>query len=336
MELFKRFNETIFLKEDSNLEKQIKELEEIRPKLKYTNEIDKDILLLRKGLQGEKDIAFELKNSNLGMYVVHDVTIPFEDLKAQIDYVIVTKGYIYLVECKNLIGNITVSHTGEFVREYELNGKKYKEAIYLPYSQACRHIEVLKKRWISKNNKLTVKLKEKFFDTLWYKPLVVISNPKSIVNVKYAPKEVKNHVVRVDQLLNYIKNDIYYYDNESFSNQKNMLECASFFVETNTNEYNSIAKKYEKYISKDKNEIKEETKFKDAKSLKESLIELRTTKSKDMKVSAYYIFTNDELDKILELNPKTTEELKNSKILSDTKCRLHANDIIKVICEFYK
>ena len=26
MELFKRFNETIFLKEDSNLEKQIKEL----------------------------------------------------------------------------------------------------------------------------------------------------------------------------------------------------------------------------------------------------------------------------------------------------------------------
>ena len=86
MELFKRFNETIFLKEDSNLEKQIKELEEIRPKLKYTNEIDKDILLLKKGLQGEKDIAFELKNSNLGMYVVHDVTIPFEDLKAQIDH----------------------------------------------------------------------------------------------------------------------------------------------------------------------------------------------------------------------------------------------------------
>lgn len=336
MELFKRFNETVFLKEDSTLEKQIEELENIKSKLKYTSDINKDILLLKKGLQGEKDIAFELKNSNLGMYVVHDVTIPFEDLKAQIDYVIVTKGYIYLVECKNLIGNITVSHTGEFVREYELNGKKYKEAIYSPYSQACRHIEVLKKRWISKNNKLTVKLKEKFFDTLWYKPLVVISNPKSIVNVKYAPKEVKNHVVRVDQLLNYIKNDIYYYDNESFSNQKNMLECASFFVETNTNEYNSIAKKYEKYISKDKNEIKEETKFKDAKSLKESLIELRTTKSKDMKVPAYYIFTNDELDKILELNPKTTEELKNSKILSDIKCRLHANDIIKVICEFYK
>lgn len=338
MELFKRFNETIFLKEDSNLEKQIKELEEIRPKLKYTNEIDKDILLLKKGLQGEKDIAFELKNSNLGMYVVHDVTVPFEDLKAQIDYVIVTRGFIYLVECKNLIGNITVSHTGEFVREYELNDKKYKEAIYSPYTQACRHMEILKKRWISKNNKLMVKIQEKNFDTLWYKPLVVISNPKSIVNVKYAPREIKNHVVRVDQLLNYIKNDINNYD--LLSNQKDMKSCAEFFVEVNTNEYTSVAKKYEKYISNDKIEVTKEPEQKelpkDNKTLRDKLIELRTEKSKSMNVPAYYIFTNDELDKIIELNPTSTEELKNAKILSDIKFKLHSSDIIKIICEFNK
>lgn len=345
MELFKRFNETIFLKEDSDLEKQIKELEEIRPKLKYTNEIDKDILLLKKGLQGEKDIAFELKNSNLGMYVVHDVTIPFEDLKAQIDYVIVSRGFIYLVECKNLIGNITVSHTGEFVREYELNGKKYKEAIYSPYTQACRHMEVLKKRWISKNNKLMVKIQEKNFDTLWYKPLVVISNPKSIVNVKYAPREIKNHVVRVDQLLNYIKNDINNYDRDLLSNQKDMKSCADFFVETNTNEYTSIAKKYEKYISSSNintsievEQVKEENEKSgnDKETLRNKLIELRTEKSKSMNVPAYYIFTNDELDKIIELNPTSTEELRNAKILSEIKFKLHSSDIIRVICEYNK
>lgn len=340
MELFKRFNETIFLKEDSTLEKQIEELESIKSKLKYTNDINKDIALLKKGLQGEKDIAFELKNSNLGMYVVHDVTIPFEDLKAQIDYVIVTRGFIYLVECKNLIGNITVSHTGEFVREYELNGKKYKEAIYSPYTQACRHMEILKKRWISKNNKLMVKIQEKNFDTLWYKPLVVISNPKSIVNIKYAPKEIKSHVVRVDQLLNYIKNDINNYDRDLLAKQKDMKSSADFFVEVNTNEYTSLAKKYEMYISNDKKETTKEPEQKelpkDSKTLRDKLIELRTEKSKSMNVPAYYIFTNDELDKILELNPKSTEELKNSKILSDIKCRLHSNDIIKVISEFNK
>lgn len=332
MELFKRFNETIFLKEDSNLEKQIKELEDIRPKLKYTKDIDKDIMLLKKGLQGEKDIAFELKNSNLGMYVVHDVTIPFEDLKAQIDYVIVTKGFIYLVECKNLIGNITVSHTGEFVREYELNGKKYKEAIYSPYTQACRHMEILKKRWISKNNKLMVKIQEKNFDTLWYKPLVVISNPKSIVNVKYAPREIKNHVIRVDQLLNYIQKDIYNYDSDLLSNQKNMKNCADFFVETNTHEYTSIAKKYEKYISKTDTSTEEITS--NQPTLREKLIEFRTKKSNEMKVPAYYIFNNEELDKIVELKPTSTEELKNAKILSDIRFKCHSSDIIKVICEY--
>lgn len=340
MELFKRFNETIFLKEDSNLEKQINELEEIRPKLKYTNEIDKDILLLKKGLQGEKDIAFELKNSNLGMYVVHDVTIPFEDLKAQIDYVIVSRGFTYLVECKNLIGNITVSHTGEFVREYELNGKKYKEAIYSPYTQACRHMEVLKKRWISANNKLMVKIQEKNFDTLWYKPLVVISNPKSIVNVKYASREIKSHIVRVDQLLNYIKNDINNYDRDLLAKQKDMKSFAEFFVEVNTNEYTSVAKKYEKYISNDKIEVTKEPEQKelpkDNKTLRDKLIELRTEKSKSMNVPAYYIFTNDELDKIIELNPISTEELRNAKILSEIKFKLHSSDIIRVICEFNK
>lgn len=345
MELFKRFNETIFLKEDSNLENQIKELEDIKSKLKYTSDIDKDILLLKKGLQGEKDIAFELKNSNLGMYVVHDVAIPFEDLKAQIDYVIVTRGFIYLVECKNLIGNITVSHTGEFVREYELNGKKYKEAIYSPYTQACRHMEILKKRWISKNNKLMVKIQEKNFDTLWYKPLVVISNPKSIVNIKYAPKEIKSHVVRVDQLLNYIKNDINNYDRDLLAKQKDMKSSADFFVKVNTNEYTSLAKKYEKYISdsnKDNSTKAEQTKEMNIKSendketLRDKLIKFRTSKSNSMNVPAYYIFTNDELEKIIELNPKSTEELKSAKILSEIKFKLHSSDIIKIICEFNK
>lgn len=345
MELFKRFNETIFLKEDSNLENQIKELEDIKSKLKYSSDIDKDILLLKKGLQGEKDIAFELKNSNLGMYVVHDVTIPFEDLKAQIDYVIVTRGFIYLVECKNLIGNITVSHTGEFVREYELNGKKYKEAIYSPYTQGCRHMEILKKRWISKNNKLMVKIQEKNFDTLWYKPLVVISNPKSVVNIKYAPKEIKSHVVRVDQLLNYIKNDINNYDRDLLAKQKDMKSSAEFFVEVNTNEYTSLVKKYEKYISgnsKDNSTKAEQTKEinikseNDKETLRDKLIKFRTSKSKSMNVPAYYIFTNDELEKIIELNPKSTEELKSAKILSEIKFKLHSSDIIKIICEFNK
>ena len=65
MELFDLFRDTIFLKEDSDLEKQLDELKRIREKLNSTDEIDKDIKLLEYGIAGEKEIAFELKNANI-------------------------------------------------------------------------------------------------------------------------------------------------------------------------------------------------------------------------------------------------------------------------------
>lgn len=248
MGLFDLFRDTIFLKENSDLEKQINELKAIRDKVKDKDKIDKDIRLLELGLQGEKEIAFELKNANIGMYVLHDITLTFEDLKAQIDYVIVTKGSVYLIECKNLIGNITVDNKGQFSREFVVNGKKIKEGIYSPYTQAQRHKEIIKKRWLSKTNKLFAGMREKYFDNYWYKPLVVLSNSKSILNTKYAPKEIKNNTIRVDQLIDYIKKDIANYDRDLYSSKKTMEEIAQSFLENNVSEFVSIADKYKDEI----------------------------------------------------------------------------------------
>lgn len=251
MGLFDVFRDTIFLKEDSDLEKQISELKEIRENVKDKDKIDKDIRLLELGLQGEKEIAFELKNANIGMYVLHDITLTFEDLKAQIDYVIVTKGSVYLIECKNLIGNITVDNKGQFSREFVVNGRKIKEGIYSPYTQAQRHKEIIKKRWLSKTNKLLASMREKYFDNYWYKPLVVLSNSKSILNTKYAPREIKNNTIRVDQLIDYIKNDIANYDKDFYSNKKTMEETAQSFLEANVSEYSSIADRYKNEVGKE-------------------------------------------------------------------------------------
>ena len=251
MGLFDVFRDTIFLKEDSDLEKQISELKEIRENVKDKDKIDKDIRLLELGLQGEKEIAFELKNANIGMYVLHDITLTFEDLKAQIDYVIVTKGSVYLIECKNLIGNITVDNKGQFSREFVVNGRKIKEGIYSPYTQAQRHKEIIKKRWLSKTNKFMVSIQEKYFDNYWYKPLVVLSNSKAILNTKYAPREIKNNTIRVDQLIDYIKNDIANYDRDLYSNKKTMEEIAQSFLEANVSEYVSIADRYKDEVGKE-------------------------------------------------------------------------------------
>ena len=50
-----------------------------------------------------------------------------------------------------------------------------------------------------------------------------------------------------------------------------------------------------------------------------------------MNIPAYYVFTNDELDKLVELKQKTIEQLKKSNILSPIKINTHGNEIINEI-----
>ena len=68
--------------------------------------------------------------------------------------------------------------------------------------------------------------------------------------------------------------------------------------------------------------------------IRNRLIEFRTRKSKEKNIPAYYIFTNEELEKILEKLPQTIEELKSFSILSEIKIRLHGKEIVDIInCE---
>lgn len=81
-----------------------------RPEME--KEIDRQIRLARYGAAGENNIAFELKNSGMDMYILHDIYLETETLAAQIDYIVVTRQCTFIIECKNLIGNITIDNTG--------------------------------------------------------------------------------------------------------------------------------------------------------------------------------------------------------------------------------
>ena len=67
------------------------------------------------------------------------------------------------------------------------------------------------------------------------------------------------------------------------------------------------------------------------KELKTKLIEFRKTRAKETKLPAYYIFDNKELDKLVEQTPKTLDELKESKILTEIKIQVHGQAIINEI-----
>lgn len=317
MSIFDKFDKVVFLKEDSDLAKQLEELKSIRDKVNNKDDIDRDIRILEYGIQGEKDIAYELKNSNIGMYVLHDITLEFEGNKAQIDYMIFTRGYTYLVECKNLFGNITVDQNGQFRREYEINGKKIKESIYSPYTQIIRHNDIMKKIWASGKNKILATLLKNKFNDNWYKPLVVLSNSKGLLNIKYAPKEMKNNIIRVDQLVSYIKRDLDNYPKFDLSTEKEVKENAESWLSSNVSDYNSIVNKYKVNDSND--------------NLYERLRTFRKEKSKKMNIPAYYIFNDDEMEKLIKSMPKDINELKSLNILSDVKIKLHGEDILKIL-----
>ena len=74
--------------------------------------------------------------------------------------------------------------------------------------------------WIRKN-----------FD-LWNKSLVVLANPKTIVNDRFATKEVKNQVIRADQLIGIMKKLISE-NRELPSTKKEMKEIAEKILRRN-------------------------------------------------------------------------------------------------------
>lgn len=197
-----------------------------------------------------------------------------------------------------------------------MNDKKIKEAVYSPYTQAMRHREILKKRWIKKNSKLIVAMREKSFDTLWYKPLVVLSNSKSILNTKYAPKDVKSSTIRVDQLVEYIKKDLATYDRSLLSNQQSMLELANTFLEGNVERHTSFANKYKNIVTNDDDLI-------------EILKKFRRKRSKEKGIPAYFVFSDKELNDIVDKKPTKIEDLNN--ILPDIRIRSHGKEILEVI-----
>jgi len=207
MGLFDKMKEPVFLKESSDAERQLEKLKSLEPLLDSEGKakLMQDIKFLEYGIAGEKNIAFELKNSHMPMIVLHDIYLEDNDLSAQIDYLVFTRKLCFVIECKNLVGNIEIANTGDFIRTMEFYGKKKKEGIYSPLTQNQRHLELMKKiRKDSRSNIITKFATEKFFEES-HKSVVVLANPKTILNAKYAKKEVKNQVIKADQLVAYMK-----------------------------------------------------------------------------------------------------------------------------------
>lgn len=362
MSLFNTLATPIFLKEDSDTTSHITRLKELQDQAtgKVKDDIAREITLASYGEVGEHNIAFELKNSGIPMYIIHDLRLEFEDLSAQIDYVVVTRKLIFLIECKNLFGNIDIDNQGNFVRNYSWSGRTVKEGIYSPITQNQRHFEIMKQLYrASRKNTLSKVISDKVFND-FYRSIVVLANPKTVLNAKYAKKEVKDKVIRADQLIAHIKN-ANKQCKEMASNDKGMRECAERILSLHTPNPIDYAQKYAELIN-----VVAPTPVKPAPTqaiITEKLAEpivsekpaepilvaeppapaqpdddlvaklkaFRLEKSRSENIKAYCVFTDKQLQELISRMPKTTAELLEVSGFGAVKVEKYGQGIIALL-----
>lgn len=382
-EKFKGFDiikDTIFLKKFNKENYNLKKLENMSTKVKDYNikkQIDREISLMKWGLEGESSVYFELKNSLLPMICLHDIRIEVGDLNAQIDFLVLTNKFIYIFETKHLVGDITINEEGSFIRIINENGYKKEEGMYNPITQGERHSRILRK-FFEVNNIL------KNIEDFPIKSIAILANPKTLLSKENAPSHIKDNIYRCDQIVHFLQKEFsneeyeimisdsklesigfqilknnrpieYNYevkyglnksnysgikDNKFYSKKSTVVELQNYignlsssssndiyktsnkieddeFIILDTENHNiSIEAKFSKYEPTTPIETRCLVDFKEyRKKIESELRHIRKVRSKQLKIEAYKLFTNKQLDKILNCLPDTIEDLKILNII---------------------
>ena len=215
------FNETIVLKEDSNLDRESEWLKSI-------GKPDQNKI---KGSYGERQVLYQLNKANEGMYVLRDINLEYNDMTAQIDFIVITSHHCYFVECKNYTGNIEINKNGEFVVNTNPGHKNGRKGIKSPLNQVEDQLELFKKICLEDEEKVK-KLLEKVKFKDYFRTLVVFTNQENIIKASYAPNEVRSRVIKVDEIVRYIKRGSELHKGNRL-NKEEMNAIGNYFLEKN-------------------------------------------------------------------------------------------------------
>lgn len=322
------FKDTILYYSGNTLENKIKVLENKLKNVRSKEEksyLYEEIQKYKYGIQGENKILYELKNSHIPMYILHDINLEYKDYKAQIDFIILTKKNYYIIECKNLYGNISIDNKGNF---YRINNKN-KVGIYNPITQLDRHINIIRRYIEDRNNFIGKLIVKKIFDSM-YHGIVVLANDNTVVEDKYAPKNVKNKVIRADQLIEYIK---YIEKNtDSYaSSEKDIISSCNNILALCKKEEIIAEERPLLNINEDITDNNKTININNDDEIRTNLKKYRLNKSKELNYKPYFIFSDKTLEELINKKPKNKVELKQIEGFGDKKIEMYGIDIIKII-----
>lgn len=259
--------EVVVLKDTCDSKEYLSKLQELRASVPDSShaaeKVDKEIAVTEAGIYGEDSILFELKNSGMDLVVIRDLFIQTQKGRtAQIDFFVITPYANVIIECKNLFGNIEINNKGDFIRTFNFKGHYYKEGIYSPITQNERHLDVYKDCWEDNKGLVTKLIAGKFFAD-YNKTIVVLANPKTVVNDKFAKKEIKQQVIRCDQLVNFLKN----LKTDDHRNLKAMRESGERVLAMNVQDRTDYLNKFKEFEQEVKSEFSKAEQSQDIKKM---------------------------------------------------------------------
>src|SRR5690606_26012938 len=138
------------------------------------------------------------------------------------------------------------------------------------------------------------------------------ANPKTIIEFNYAKKEIRDQIIKYDQIKNTIQSISKSIKGYSKLSNKEMIEVAELIYENHKPiEYDYIRrfnlKIEEKEIDSSEEKTDVEEKVLDD-SLFESLRSYRLNKAKEKGIPIYFIFNNEQLSNLVLNKPKNREE----------------------------
>lgn len=340
-------SEPVFIKEFSKENQQIEDLEKIIATLEdgeKKDRINKDISYLKKGMFGEQNVFFELKNANIPLLCLHDIRLEYEGLVAQIDFLVLTKQYICILETKQLQGNIDINKEGDFIRVYTDKFRKTtRSGMYSPVEQNRKHVNLVKKL-----------LKEKFdINRMPIKSLIVMANSKTIIRKSYASKEIQEQIIRAENLSNYLSKWI---DEIDYSLKEDQVFTVANYLKENHKpiifDYNAKYKLDEKVTVVGNNEDKteqdkkqeidetvkaeeiliesKEIEYEDLDTLREQLKKFRLETSRKENIRAYFVFNNVEMEVLIEKRPQSRDELLKVRGFGEKKVEKYGEGILEI------
>ena len=255
MWLLDKIKDPVFVKQGSTAQALLDGLQNLRAQAQgsLAQELDDEIRRVELGMLGEKSVQFELENSHIPMCVLHDLYLEHDGLSAQIDYLLITRGCVFVLECKNLYGDIEINANGDFIRTVQYARRTKKEGIYSPITQNRRHLDLIRAiRSQEKTNLVSRALFDHSFADC-YRSVVVLANPKTVLYDRYAKKEVKSQVIRADHLAEYIRQVNALPQSPAFS-ESTMQEMARYFLALDRPQTTDRLEKYRAALEQQKAE----------------------------------------------------------------------------------